>query len=102
MVEQVDVEEPAGGERLGGQVEVVGARRRVAGGVVVDEDHRRRALADRIAEELSDANEGGAHVPLVDGDDPEDGVLRREEDDPQLLSLELTHLRHDPVGDVPG
>ena len=51
------VEQPAGGDRLGGQVEIVRARRRVARRVVVDEDDARRVLADRVAEELADADQ---------------------------------------------
>ena len=49
VVEQVDVEEPAGGQRLGGEVEIVGRRRRVAARVVVDEDQARRVEPDGVA-----------------------------------------------------
>ena len=44
VVEQVDVEEPPGGERLRGQVQVVRAGGRVATRVVVDEDDARRVV----------------------------------------------------------
>ena len=50
VVEQADVEQPAGGERLGGQVQVVRRRRRVAARVVVDEDHARGVEPDRVAD----------------------------------------------------
>ncbi len=72
VVEQRDVEEPAGGERLGRQVEVVRGWRRVARGVVVDEDDARGVEPDRVPEELADAHQRRADVALVDGRDPQD------------------------------
>ena len=42
----------------------------------------------------------GRHVALVDGHDPEHGVLRVEDHDAQLLALEAAHLEDQPVGDV--
>jgi hypothetical protein len=65
MVEQVDVEKTAGGERLGGQVQVVGRGRGVAGRMVVLKDHAGRVQPHRVAEQLADAHEGGADVALV-------------------------------------
>ena len=52
VVKKLDVEEPAGGERLGGQVQVVGGRSRVAARVVMDEDHARGIEPDGVAKEL--------------------------------------------------
>ena len=101
VVEQVDVEEPPGGERLGRQVEVVRAGRRVATRVVVDEDDARRIRADSVAEELADADEGGGDVALVDGHHLQDDVLRVQEDHAQLLPLQGAHLDHQAVRHVP-
>ena len=100
VVEQGDVEQPAGGERLRGQVQVVGRRRRVAARVVVDEDDARRVEPDRVAEQLADPDQRRADVALVDRRDAQDVVLRVEEDDAQLLALEAAHLEDEPVGDV--
>ena len=100
VVEQADVEQPAGGEGLGRQVQVVGRRRRVARRVVVDEDDARRVEPDRVAEELADADERGADVALVDGRDAQHVVLRVEQHDAQLLALEPAHLEDQPVRDV--
>ena len=100
VVEQGDVEQPAGGQRLGGQVQVVGRRRRVAGRVVVDEDDAGGVEPDRVAEQLADAHQRRADVALVDRRDPQDVVLRVEHHDPQLLALEAAHLEDQAVGDV--
>ena len=102
VVEQVDVEQAAGGEGLGRQVQVVGRRRRVARGVVVDHDHARGVEPDRVAEELADADERGADVALVDRRDAQDVVLRVEHHDAQLLAFQPTHLEDQPVGDIAG
>ncbi len=101
VIEQLDVEEAAGRQRLGGEVEIVGRGSRVARRVVVDEDGPRRVDPDGVAEELADPDERGGDVPLVDRHDLEDGVLGVEEHHPQLLALQVTHERHEPVGDVP-
>ena len=100
VVEQLDVEQAAGGERLGGQVEVVRRRRRVARRMVVDEDDAGRVEPDRVAEELADPDQRRRHVALVDRRDAQDVVLRVEHHDPQLLALEPAHLEDQPVGDV--
>src|SRR5207247_11428892 len=55
VVEQVDVEQATGSQRLGRQVQVVGRGRRVARWMVVDEDRSRRVEPDRVAIELADA-----------------------------------------------
>ena len=100
VVEQLDVEQPAGRQRLGGQVEVVRRRRRVARRVVVDEDDAGRVEPDRVAEELADPDQRRRHVALVDGRHAQDVVLRVEHHDPQLLALEPAHLEDQPVGHV--
>src|SRR5204863_348163 len=41
VVQDVEVQEPSRGDRLGGEVEILRRRRRVARGVVVDEDDAR-------------------------------------------------------------
>ena len=64
MVEQVDVEQAPGGERLRRQVQVVRAGGRIATGMVVDEDDARRVRADSVPEELAHADEGGGDVAL--------------------------------------
>ena len=76
VVEQVDVEQAAGRERLGREVQVVRGRRRVARRVVVDEDHARRVEPDGVPEQLADPDERRRHVALVDGRDAQDDVLR--------------------------
>ena len=68
--------------------------------MVVDQDDPGRIEPDGVAEELPDAHERRRHVPLVDGGDAQDVVLRVEHHDPQLLALEATHLEDEPVGDV--
>jgi hypothetical protein len=65
VVEQVDVEEAACSQRLGGEVQVVGRWRRIAARMVVDEDHSRGIKADGVAKQLADPDERGAYVALV-------------------------------------
>ncbi len=100
VVEEVDVEQPPGGQRLGGQVEVVRAGGRVAARVVVDEDDPAGVQAHGVTEELADPDEARRHVALIDGRDPKDHVLRVEQDRPKLLVLEPAHLEDEPIGDV--
>ena len=57
---------------------------------------------DGVAIELADPDEARADVALVDGRDAQDGVLRVEQDDPQLLALEAAHLEDQPLGHVAG
>jgi hypothetical protein len=63
VVQHVDVQQAAGGERLGGEVQVVRRWRRVARRVVVDEDHARRVQADRVAEQLADRTSEALTLP---------------------------------------
>ena len=97
VVEDLDVEEAPGGERLGRQVQVVRRRGRVARRVVVDQDDASRVEPDRVAEQLTDTNQRRGHVALVDRRDAQDVVLRVEHDHAQLLALETAHLEDQPV-----
>src|ERR1019366_2764210 len=90
----------AGSECLRGQVEVVRRRRWIARWMVMDEDDPRGVEPNRIAIELAHPNEARADVALVDGRNAEHGVLRVEQDDPQLLALEATHLQNQPLSHI--
>src|SRR5258706_16429572 len=52
------------------------------------------------AEELADADERRRYIALVHGRAPQDGVLRVQQDDPQLLALETAHLEDQSVRDI--
>ena len=66
MVEHGHVQQPASGDRLRGQVEVIRARCRIPGRMVVDQDDARRVLPDGVAKQLADANQRRRDVPSVD------------------------------------
>src|SRR3954453_16903371 len=57
VVQDVEVQEPSRGDRLGGEVEILRRRRRVARGVVVDEDDARSVEPDGVPEQLPDPDE---------------------------------------------
>ena len=82
VVEDIDVEQAAGGQRLRGQVEIVGRWRRVARRVVVDEDDARGVEADRVAKQLPNADQRRADVALVGG-----GL-------PRTKTVQATCMRH--------
>jgi hypothetical protein len=81
-------------------MEVVRRGRRVARGVVVDEDDARCVPTDRVAEQLADPDEAGRHVAAVDRDDPEHDVLRVQDHHAQLLGLQAAHLEHKAIRNV--
>lgn len=93
MVEQLDVEQPTGGERLGGQVHVVRRRRRVAARVVVGDDDAGGVHANGEPEKLADAHERGGDVAGVDDLGRDDRVLRAQREDRQSLGLALAEHR---------
>ena len=100
VVEDVDVEQPPGGDRLGGEVEVVGARRRVAGRVVVAQDDAGGVEPDGVAEQLPHPHQRRGDVAHVDRRHALDDVLRVEAQHPELLALEAAHLEEQAVRDV--
>src|SRR3972149_2566710 len=102
VVQDADVEEPACGQGLGRQMEVI---RRGRGGTargVVEEDDARGREPDGVPTQLPDPDNRRAEVALIGRYDALDDVLRVEDDDAQLLALEAPHLEHEPVGDIPG
>ena len=56
--------------------------------------------AYRVCGVRVDAHQRRAHVALVGGHDPKDGVLRVQDHDPQLLALQAAHLQDEAVRDV--
>src|SRR5258706_7446354 len=94
VVEDVNVEEAPSGQRLGRQVQVVRRWRRVARGVVMDEDDPRGVQPDRVPEQLADADEARAHVALVRRGLPRGRTYDRpEKSDSEFLSRDLTARR---------
>ena len=57
--------------------------------------------ADRLAEEVGEADVDAVQRPLVDEVEPQDPVARVEQDDPQLLLLQIDHVPAEAV-DVAG
>src|SRR3990172_9206503 len=102
VVQDADVEEPARGQGLGRQMEVIRRGRGVTAWVVVDEDDARGREPDGVPKQLPDPDNRRAEVALIGRNDALDDVLRVEDDDAQLLALEAPHLENEPVGDIPG
>ena len=100
MVQHRDVEQAPGGDRLGGEVEVIRTRVDVARWVVVDEDQGRRVAADRFAEQLAHPDEGARDVALVDPLLRDDAGLRVQQQDVELLTFEAPELDDQPLSDV--
>ncbi len=100
VVEQLDVQQPAGRQRRRGQVEIVRGGCRVAAWMVMHEDDSRCIESDGIAIQLPHPHERRADVALVDRGDPQDVVLRVEQDDAELLALQAAHLQDQPVREV--
>jgi hypothetical protein len=87
VVEDVDVQQASGGDRLGGEVEIVGRRRGVLRLVAVREDHATRVQADGVPEQLAHPNHLGRHVALGDHGGVDHVVSRVERQDPRLLAV---------------
>ena len=75
VVQHRHVQQPAGSDRLGRQVEIVRAGRRVARGVVVDHDDARCVAPDGVPEQFPDPHQRRRHVALVDALDGQHRVL---------------------------
>src|SRR3954471_17826252 len=98
VIQGIEGQETSRGGRPGGEVEVLGRRRRVARGMVVDEDDPRGVEADGVAEQLPDPDQRRRDVADVHAGHTLHDVLRVEAEHAQLLSLEPAHLGQEPVG----
>jgi hypothetical protein len=67
VIKQIDVEQPAGGEGLGRQVEIIRRGRWVAARVVVDDDDDPCVVPHCLSEELADPDERRGDVALAYG-----------------------------------
>ncbi len=67
VVQNGYVEQPAGGDRLRRQVQIVRTGLRIPRWVVVHHDESRRVLPHRVAEEFADAHQGGGDVADGEG-----------------------------------
>ena len=84
-----------------GHVDIVVAGRRIARGVVVDEDEPRGVEPDRVAEELSDPHQRGRDVAAVDRGHGPHAVAGVEQYHPQLLARQMTQVRQQARSEIP-
>lgn len=102
VVEDLDVEEFAGGDELAGDMNVFGGGGGVAGGVVVGDDDGGGVVAEGGAEEFADAEDGAVEATDVDGGGVEDAVAGIEEEEAEVFLFEEGHFGHEEVGGVDG
>ena len=89
VVQQRDVHQRAGGFDLPGLVDVVVARLRVSGGVVVGDNHLGGVLQQRLAEDCPGVDERGGQSALGKHFRCNHGLGGVQEDTPELLMVEL-------------
>jgi hypothetical protein len=87
VVVDPQAQEPPALHELAREVDVLLRRRRVARGVVVDQDQVGRRLEDGRAEDLARVDDGGREAALRDLDVPQEPVLAVEERDLKDLLL---------------
>ena len=92
MVVDGDVEQLAGFDETFGDSDVFTARRRVAAGVIVREDHRRGRMRDGFLEHFPRLDEAGvdrADGDAADADEPVLGVEQKYPEDFPVLRPEF-------------
>jgi len=93
VVEECDIHGLRGFAELAGHLQVGGAWRGVAAGVIVHTDHSGGSLADRGAEDLARVGEGCGGRPGRDLNALQKSVFPIEAKNPELLHLEPRHKR---------
>lgn len=93
VIDDLDVEQAAGLHGCLRELDIGPRWARIAGRMVMEENHRGSIDPDRFAEEFGHPYLGSTDVPLRDRNGAEYPVARIEQDDPELLLLERRHLR---------
>jgi len=89
-----DVQQSAGRDELLGDRAIVRRRHRIAAGMIVDEDDRRRPLGDRLSKNLARVHEGRRQQPTRDRHIAFQPMLRVEHGHVKLLDGQV--FRPDP------
>jgi hypothetical protein len=76
VVQRLNVQQLARLDEHLGQAHVFGRRGGVAGGVVLNDDDRRRVVPDGVAEQLGHADDVGVEAADVDGRDAQNPIVR--------------------------
>ena len=92
VIEQVDVEQFAGGSHVACDLDVVGRWGGIARGMIVYEDDGRAIEAHGLFEDLADAEQRRVEAAHVQGLDFLDAVFGVEADHPQMLLVEVAHF----------
>ena len=91
---------PSGMDHPGRQREVVRARCRIAGRVIVEEHDRRRRRRGRFTKDLARVHDRRVERPNRDDPDPDHAMLRVEHDDAELLDGAGAILRQQIRGNL--
>src|SRR5690242_7668018 len=85
VVEDVDAEKITCSSRFSGKANILGARRRIARGMVVDQEDRRGSQANGVAKAIGETDHRSVQPTLVDEAVGDDAVLAIQANHSQLL-----------------
>ena len=95
-----DVQQRTGLGHLLRQLDILGRGGRIAARVVVHQHQRGTVLANRLSEELADADDSRIQAAAIDVVRANNMVLGVEQEDAKMLLAKRAHLSLDQVGDV--
>src|SRR4051794_388832 len=95
-----NVEQSPRRHQLVGYRSIVVRGRRIAAGMIVDENDRRRTLGDRLAEDLAWMHEGRIENAARDRDISFEPMLRVEHRHMELFDRKIFHSRSEVLDDV--
>ena len=88
MVQNLDVEQPAGFNNRTSKRNIVRAWSRIPAGMIVSEDDRNDIVDDRLAEDLRYTNLGRIYGPFVQNLDARDTIARIKIENPKLFMIQ--------------
>lgn len=98
VVEDLNIEKGSRFDDFAGDGGVFGGRGRVAAGMIVGEDDAGGVLANSVAKEFADADDGGVDGPLIHARARQDLILGVEQERAHFFLLEQRHVGKEARG----